>query len=240
MAKQRAGRKVGSKKKSKARPPAARKKAPVKKKSATAKASKAASTKPAGANKPAAPKKSSLSAASLESLKNFVRSKVAPKYLADKNITSVGIGLKSTSGKRTGQVAIQFTVARKAVPEMLASLETQAIPESFEVNGVTVPTDVVQRTFEASFKLVAESEGGPRKTRVDPILPGISVANQHVSAGTIGGIVYDARLGTPYVLSNWHVLHGPRGKIGDDVVQPGRHDDNRTERNRLGALVTCC
>jgi endonuclease G len=33
------------------------------------------------------------------------------------------------------------------------------------------------------------------------------------------------------------VLHGPEGALGDDVVQPGRHDDNRTERNRLGRLA---
>jgi endonuclease G len=39
------------------------------------------------------------------------------------------------------------------------------------------------------------------------------------------------------VLSNWHVLHGPDGALGDEVVQPGKHDDNRVDRNRLGTLV---
>ena len=59
------------------------------------------------------------------------------------------------------------------------------------------------------------------RSRIDPVVPGVSVGNIHVSAGTIGGIVYDRADGTPYVLSNWHVLHGPDGALGDDVVQPG-------------------
>lgn len=39
------------------------------------------------------------------------------------------------------------------------------------------------------------------------------------------------------MLSNWHVLHGSDGVIGDVVVQPGPHDDNRTHLNHLGKLV---
>jgi endonuclease G, mitochondrial len=57
------------------------------------------------------------------------------------------------------------------------------------------------------------------------------------SAGTIGCIVYDRTNGTPYILSNWHVLHGPEGVIGDEIVQPGPHDDNRMHLNHLGKLV---
>ena len=36
------------------------------------------------------------------------------------------------------------------------------------------------------------------------------------------------------MLSNWHVLQGPGGAIGDEVLQPGPYDDNRVGRNRLG------
>ena len=57
------------------------------------------------------------------------------------------------------------------------------------------------------------------------------------TAGTIGCIVFDSLDGTPYILSNWHVLNGPAGLIGDDIVQPGPFDDNRTQKNRLGKLV---
>jgi endonuclease G len=77
----------------------------------------------------------------------------------------------------------------------------------------------------------------PRKQRLNPVVPGVSVSNYHGSAGTIGCIVYDQHTGTPYILSNWHVLHGPKGQIGDDVVQPGPYDDNRVAQNRLGKLI---
>lgn len=50
-------------------------------------------------------------------------------------------------------------------------------------------------------------------------------------------VVHDLEDGSLRILSNWHVLHGPQGTIGDTVVQPGPHDDNRTGRNSLGTLV---
>jgi endonuclease G len=172
----------------------------------------------------------------MEQLKQFVRTEGA-EYLHDDNITSVGIGYKQKDGKRTDEVSIQFTVGRKAVPEALAALDTTPIPESFVIGGVEVPTDVIQRDFKPDFRVVAESAAGQRKSRINPIVPGVSVANRHVTAGTVGCIVFDRRNGSPYVLSNWHVLHGPNGEIGDDVVQPGPHDDNRIRLNRLGRLV---
>lgn len=172
----------------------------------------------------------------MDKLKRFVRSQ-GVVYLDDHNITSVGIGYKWKDGKPTDQISIQFTVAMKAAPEVLDSLNTVEIPKSFMIDGVEVPTDVLQRTFKAAMKIVAESTGGPRKTRIDPIVPGVSVANKKETAGTIGGIVFDRKEGTPYILSNWHVLHGPKGVIGDDIVQPGPFDDNRVQLNRLGKLV---
>jgi endonuclease G len=170
----------------------------------------------------------------MESLKDFVRTRGAD-YLRDKNITSVGVGWKVVDGRK--QVAIQFTVARKASPEILEGLDTVPIPKSFTVAGVEVPTDVVQRKFGPDYRVVAEAESSDRKTRLDPIVPGISVANTNETAGTIGCIVFDKLDRTPYVLSNWHVLHGPDGAIGDDVVQPGPFDDNRSQQNLMGRLV---
>lgn len=172
----------------------------------------------------------------MEKLKTFVRTEGAD-FLRDPNVTSVGIGYKRKDGKPTREISIQFTVGHKAAPEALDELGTTELPKSFVIGGVEVLTDVLQRSYEPSYKIVAERAAGPRKTRIDPIVPGVSVANRGVSAGTIGGIVYDQRTGAPYVLSNWHVLHGPLGSIGDDVVQPGPHDDNRVDRNRLGKLV---
>lgn len=172
----------------------------------------------------------------MEKLKQFVRAQ-GVDFLRDHNISSVGIGYKRKDGKPTKEISIQFTVARKAAPEMLESIGTAEIPKTIVIDGVEVPTDVIQRTYEPSMKIVTEAASGPRKSRIDPIVPGVSVANTKVSAGTIGAFVFDRNDGTPYILSNWHVLQGGKGAIGDTIVQPGPHDDNRISLNRVGKLI---
>jgi DNA/RNA endonuclease G (NUC1) len=120
----------------------------------------------------------------MESLKQFIRAK-GSDYLRDKNIWSIGIGYKISDGKPTKEIAIQFTVKRKAAPELLESLGTQPIPETIIVDNVKVPTDVIQRTYEPSFRVVAEAATPLRKSRIEPIVPGVSVANKNETAGTI-------------------------------------------------------
>jgi endonuclease G len=171
----------------------------------------------------------------LKSLRRFIRAQGA-EYLKDPNISSVGVGYKLTDGESTGEISVQFTVNEKVGPDKLESLDTVAIPETIVVDGVAVPTDVIERSYGPAFRVVAEAAPPQAKVRVDPILPGVSVGNVKVTAGTIGCIVYDKNDGTPLILSNWHVLHGPAGALGDVVVQPGPHDDNRIGRNRLGQL----
>jgi endonuclease G len=169
-------------------------------------------------------------------LKNFIRTRGA-EYLKDPNISSIGIGYKIKDGKRTDEIAIQFTVDQKIRPEVLAPLKTTLIPESFTIDGKKISTDVIQRKFAAEYKIVTEMQISERKKRMDPIMPGISVANVKVTAGTIECIVYDNESRIPYILSNWHVFQGPEGSIGDEIVQPGPFDDNRIEINKLGKLV---
>lgn len=172
----------------------------------------------------------------MQALRTFVRTK-GSQYLKDPNISSIGIGYKIKDGKRTNEISVQFTVGEKASASVLESLDSEMIPKTIELEGFTVPTDVIQRKFEAEFKIVAEARASDRKRRLDPIAPGISVSNVNGTAGTIGCIVFDRDNGAPYVLSNWHVLHGPEGAVGDTIVQPGPHDDNRTQLNILGVLV---
>lgn len=177
-----------------------------------------------------------ISSRMMDALRVFVRTR-SSEYLKDPNVSSVGIGYKMKDGKPTKEIAVQFTVKRKSKPEELERLGTILIPKSFMIEGVEVPTDVIQRKYTTDYRLVAEVQTSDRKKRMDPILPGISIANVNETAGTIGCIVYDRAFGTPYVLSNWHVLHGPEGAIGDDIMQPGPFDDNRAHLNRLGKLV---
>ena len=173
----------------------------------------------------------------IAALRQFIRTQ-GERYLRDPNISSIGVGYKVVDGQRQAEISVQFTVNQKlSAPEALEALGTTPLPTSITVDGVEVPTDVLERRYEPAFHVVPEPVAVQRKVRIDPVVPGVSVGNIHVSAGTLGGIVYDRADGTPYVLSNWHVLHGPTGDLGDDVVQPGQHDDNRVERNRLGRLV---
>lgn len=160
----------------------------------------------------------------------------------------MGLGYKRKNDRlvkdRRGNpvVSIQFTVEEKAAPEQLEAIGTEKLPKSFRLNGETIPTDVVERAFEPRHRLLAEAvledHGQLRKTRRDPIEPGVSIANEKSSAGTLGAIVYDRRNGAPCVLSNWHVLHGATGEVGDAIVQPGPFDDNSgIARNRMGKLI---
>jgi endonuclease G len=180
----------------------------------------------------------------LKELKEFIRSK-GEAWLNDPNITSVGIGMKEKDGSQ--HLAIQFTVRKKArgarntaeLEAELAEMGTALIPESATVGGREILTDIVERSYEPAYVLVAETEIAKdvRKTRQRVLAPGMSVGHPATSAGTLGAIVYDARTGTPCVLSNWHVLHTASGKLGDPMLQPGPHDDDRVAQNHAGTLL---
>ena len=105
------------------------------------------------------------------------------------------------------------------------------------MKGHKILTDVIQRNYKPSYELVSDEAPDKHKTRVDPIFPGASVSHFKGTAGTIGMIVFKADDGVPCVLSNWHVLHGPEGKIGDQVVQPGPHDNDNVDGNSCGELL---
>lgn len=173
---------------------------------------------------------------STEALKQYVRHE-ASRYLNQENITSVGIGFKIREGKPTDELSIQFTVDNKVAPEGLESIRAEKIPPFLTVGGVKVATDVIQRDFEVNAVEVEAYAGSNRKVAIDPVLPGASVGHRSISAGTVGCVVYDAATGNPYILSNWHVLSGSSGRLGDPIIQPGKHDDNRVERNVIGHLV---
>ncbi len=172
----------------------------------------------------------------IASLRAFIRSK-GQDYLKDGNVTSIGVGYKIKDGIRTDEITIQFTVGTKLEADQLESIGTTLIPSSIEIDGISIPTDVIQRSYILSYSIIQDIVTDKRKEKIDPIQPGISISNVNGTAGTLGCIVYDKINETPYVLSNWHVLHGLEGVIGDQIVQPGPADDNRTHLNNCGKLV---
>jgi endonuclease G len=171
-----------------------------------------------------------------ERLKQAAR-EAADTWLDHPNVTSVGVGTKTEGGKPTGGLCIQFTVGRKITPEGLVAEGIPPLPSSITVDGVKIPTDVVERRYTPSWQLVPDAVKDPRKLRQDPLVPGISISHPRGTAGTLGCIVYDRQEGRPHILSNWHVLRGEHGRLGDDIVQPGPFDDNRVDSNTAGVLV---
>jgi endonuclease G len=167
-----------------------------------------------------------------EALRRFVRARGA-EFLRDPNVTSIGVGRKNGDG----EISLVFTVDVKAEASVLESLDTKELPETMDIEGFTVPTDVVQRSYKASLKLIEAEATDIHKTRVDPLVPGVSVSHVDGTAGTIGAIMFDSATGAPCILSNWHVLHGNTGKIGDAIVQPGPFDDNDIAGNGCGELL---
>jgi endonuclease G len=151
-----------------------------------------------------------------EALRRFIRSQ-GENYLRDPNVNSIGIGYKirteTESGapveKKTKDISIQFTVGTKGGSALeLEALETRELPKTIMVEGVEVPTDVIERSFKPSYHIEPEAQIGTRKQRLDPMQPGVSIGHGDITAGTFGAVVYDRKTGAPCILSNWHVLRG--------------------------------
>ena len=173
----------------------------------------------------------------------------AQRYLNTKGVTSVGVGYRidKATGEETDELCIQFTVEEKVALESLGEKGLEKLPDFIEDEyGNQVRVQVDKRVYEPTVIIVAEREDAEadsrsvrqiRRSRQDPLHPGISIAHKDVSAGTLGAVVYDKRTGQPYVLSNWHVLHGSSGEIGDRVIQPGSHDGGSRRKDFAGRLV---
>lgn len=188
--------------------------------------------KPKATGKPSKRNKGAL----MEKLKQYVRAH-AEGFLKDPNITSVGIGYKRADGKETSQLAIQFSVDSKVKPEDISALGSSPIPKTLDVNGTTVPTDVIERSYKPSYEVIEAKPKDERRSRADIARPGVSIGSVATTAGTLGTFVRDRQTKQIVILSNWHVLQGSDGKINDDVMQPGKYDDNRVEMNYIGKLL---
>jgi len=172
----------------------------------------------------------------MDKLKQYVRAH-AEGYLTDPNISSVGIGYKKTDGKETPELAITFSVHTKVKPEDVAAEGSKLIPKTVDVGGTEVPTDVIERSYKPSFDTIKLKPKDDRKARADVVSPGMSIGSIATTAGTLSTFVKDSKSGQIVILSNWHVLQGSAGKIGDDVVQPGKFDDNQVDKNIVGKLL---
>lgn len=146
---------------------------------------------------------------------------------SDPNVVGVGLGRKETRGQPTEELALKFYVRQKLHPLLVR--DGQVLPA--EVEGV--PTDVIEAGEFSIWRPLPPIYH--RKVR--PAMGGLSIGHYEVSAGTLGCLVRDR--GDVYILSNNHVLANEgRGAEGDPILQPGRFDGGKTDRDVLARLDT--
>ncbi|MEM9606117.1 MAG: hypothetical protein AAGA99_01770 [Actinomycetota bacterium] len=159
-------------------------------------------------------------------------------------VTAVDVGFKISDGQLTDEVALRVHVERKRPVSALAAEDVfnDGDGPNAEVDGF--PVDVIEADYAPSGTSgmldLADPEAVEsvnRKSVVTPLLGGISCANERVTAGTLGSIVFDTDTGDPMILSNWHVLAGDTAAaVGESIIQPGRLDGG-TAANRVATLT---
>ena len=153
---------------------------------------------------------------------------VRREWLRRPGVTAVDVGYKIKGNQLTDELAVRMHVERKKPPESVEAFDLATSPKKPQKCG-DFSIDVLEATYEPGEGLGAElveaAEAVDRRSRVDPLIAGISVANRRVTAGTLGAIVWDRGDGKACILSNWHVLCGdPACAPGEDILQPGRLD----------------
>ncbi|HKZ63959.1 MAG TPA: hypothetical protein VJ400_05915 [Thermoplasmata archaeon] len=147
------------------------------------------------------------------------------KSTVNPNVQGVGIGYRVVHRIPTKEKGIQIYVKRK-VHERLLRPEDRIPPE---IEGA--PTDVV----ETGVFSIGRKFPPVYHRRIRPAPAGVSIGHKDVSAGTFGALVREGR--EVRILSNNHVLANEnRGKAGDPVLQPGRYDGGRPDRDTIAKL----
>ena len=132
--------------------------------------------------------------------------------LRRRGVVGVAIGYRNYKEQVTDQLAMAVLVEQKKPVEALSA--DDLIPS--DVQGAR--TDVIEIGR-------LEAHTNPRD-RFRPNIPaGVSIGHYMVSAGTLGGIVFDRYSGEPLILSNNHVLaNSNKAEVGDAILQPGPTD----------------
>jgi len=145
-----------------------------------------------------------------------------PKLKA-KGAVVVFRGEKVTGGRPTGRKAIVVGVKKK-LPLSLLSKE-QVIPR--KIRGIK--TDVLERDIPMALGAIPKlQEADPERVRKHrPAFGGISVGHPEITAGTLGGMVWQD--GASFGITNWHVGNMNDGQFGDPMWQPGKVDGGSPE-----------
>ncbi|HYT00449.1 MAG TPA: hypothetical protein VEO20_07250 [Thermoplasmata archaeon] len=143
------------------------------------------------------------------------------------NVVGVGIGHRTVRGFPTEEIALKVYVRQKIHPLLVR--DGQVVPD--EVEGV--PTDVEEAGEFSIWRPIPPIY----QRKVRPAMGGLSIGHYAVTAGTLACLVKDA--GETFILSNNHVLANEnRGAEGDPILQPGRFDGGKPDRDVIGRLDT--
>lgn len=153
------------------------------------------------------------------------------------NVVGVGTGPKRRGGRETGEQAIVVFVTEK-LPESALDPE-DVCPETVDIDGETVQTDVVQSgEVWAQATTAPRQEPGPDRTeKFRPAPASVSVGHPEVTAGTLGTPPLETVDGDLVFVTNAHVAAPrPDAQVGDPCRQPGPADGGDRE-DRIGTLV---
>ncbi len=141
------------------------------------------------------------------------------------NVVGVGLGKKRTRGAPTEEVAVKLYVKEKLHPLLVK--DGEVLPD--EIEGV--PTDVEQSGEFSIWRPIPPIYH--RKVR--PAMGGLSIGHYAITAGTLGCLVKRGQ--DTCILSNNHVLANEnRGVEGDPILQPGRFDGGREDKDTIARL----
>ena len=120
--------------------------------------------------------------------------------------------------------------------DLAVRVQERAMQHSRELELITSEArgEVDVRYIGRVHKLDAAWFRGRRR----PLQIGVSVGHVNISAGTLGAFVKPRVGGKTGILSNNHVLANEnRGKVGDDIIQPGDYDTGSAPADRVAALA---
>ncbi|OIQ39444.1 MAG: hypothetical protein BM558_11760 [Roseobacter sp. MedPE-SW] len=143
------------------------------------------------------------------------------------NFRGIDIGYRWRQGQRTDEICLRMHVQRKLPIDAL--LPSQVLPS--HVEGIAL--DVIEAAYQPSLEPGASRQS---TTRQPYTMGGLSCGRSGEGAGTIGLVVIDRTTGKPGILSNWHVLAGPRARRNDPIMLLGERDDEFDPRNHIANL----
>lgn len=143
------------------------------------------------------------------------------------NFRGIDIGYRWRRGQRTDEICLRMHVQRKLPIDAL--LPSQVLPS--HVAGIAL--DVIEAAYQPSLEPGASRQAA---TPQPYTMGGLCCGRSGEGAGTIGLVVIDRTTGKPGILSNWHVLAGPRARRNDPIMQLGERNDEFDPRNHIANL----